>query len=41
MRTEYIVKHKTKTRIYTTKYSVGGFKKSMTWKTRREYDRMD
>ena len=28
MKTEYIIKHKTKTRIYFTKYYLSGFKKS-------------
>ncbi len=34
MKTEYIIKHKTKTRIYVTKYYLSGFKKSTTWKVR-------
>ena len=31
MKTEYIIKHKTKTRIYITKYYLSGFKKSTKW----------
>ena len=34
MRTEYIIIHKTKTRVYISKYNLDGYKKSMTWKVR-------
>ena len=34
MKTEYIIKHKTKTRIYFTKYYLSGFKKSVKWEAR-------
>ena len=36
MKTEYIIKHKTKTRIYITKYYLTGCKKSTSWKGRYE-----
>jgi len=35
MQTEYVIKHKTKTRIYFIKYYLSGCKKSVKWKARK------
>jgi len=35
MRTQYIIIHKTKTRVYISKYNLAGSKLSMTWKVRQ------
>jgi hypothetical protein len=36
MKTEYVIIHKTKTRIYTSRYNiVGGKKYLMNWKARK------